>query len=428
MRLPMAEWLIVALEPGVHWPNTETTIRFRGLDLVLRPETAEHSPNIAVSYAPPTTGAEVHHIVRQFLSSLAWAQSLRLREAFTFGGGLPFQAGKGKIDLGAKPFLEPRFETDYVPDPPDPRARRALAIYREALGLNSVPYQILGFHKILNVVHASPNAQIEWTNRVVGSLEDYFARARVEELRQQGEDIGVYLYASGRCAVAHAYAQPVVDPDRPEDTLRLQRDLSLMKALAEFSIEYELGVKSERTVWREHLYELDGFRALLGGRVVEALKARHEVPLERLPVFPELSIRLRYRPNFPAFENLRPVVGGATDGRLLIRCSADDGLVEVLVVLDFADERLKFDPIDGVAVQDDGSSKAIRYALDQLRCVEQLYANGCIELWDARENRLLGRCDAFVPENIDFHALDEWAERTRKQLEAEADRRVSVSR
>lgn len=235
----MVEWLIVALEPGILWTKTETTVRFRGMDLVLRPETEEHAPTVAVAYAPPVTAAEAHYIIRQFMSAVAWAQDRYLREAFAFGGGLPFQAGKGKIDLGAKPLFEPRYEADYVPDPHDRRARRALAIYREALGLNSVPYQFLGFHKVLNVVHARPEAQIAWTNQVLASLEDHFARQRAEELRQQGEDIGVYLYAAGRSAVAHANADPVVDPDRPEDTLRLQRDLPLIKALAAFAIEHD---------------------------------------------------------------------------------------------------------------------------------------------------------------------------------------------
>ncbi|MGH9022969.1 MAG: methylamine utilization protein MauJ, partial [Acidimicrobiia bacterium] len=64
------------------------------------------------------------------------------------------------------------------------------------------------------------------------------------------------MYAAGRSAVAHANADPVVDPDHPEDTLRLQRDLPLIKALAAFAIEHDLGVKSQGTVWREHLYEL----------------------------------------------------------------------------------------------------------------------------------------------------------------------------
>jgi hypothetical protein len=122
----MGEWLMVALEPGTHWPKVEATVRFRGVDLVLRPETAEHAPSIAMSFAPPTTALEAHYIIRQFMSSLAWARRIRLREAFAFGGGLPFQAGKGKVDLGVKPLFEPRFEADYIPDPHDHRVRRAL--------------------------------------------------------------------------------------------------------------------------------------------------------------------------------------------------------------------------------------------------------------------------------------------------------------
>jgi hypothetical protein len=353
---------------------------------------------------------------------------VRRRRTFSFGGGLPFQAGKGKIDLGVEPLLEPRFEADYVPDSEDPRARRALAIYREALGLNSVRYQFLGFHKVLDIVHQKPDAQIEWTNGVLGSLEDHQAKTRAEELRSQGKDVGAYLYGAGRSAVAHAYADPVVDPDRPEDTLRLGRDLPLVKALAEFAIEHELGVKSERTVWREHLYELEGFRALLGADLVEAIRTRREVWPDQVPSFPALSVRLRYRPNYPALESLQATTAGVSDGRLLVRCSSGDGLVETLIALDFTEERLEFDPVQGLGVRDDGSSKAIRYALDQVRCIEELYANGQLEVWDAGTNQLLGRCDPFLPQNITFHSLDEWGRRTRERLQTEAERRSATGK
>jgi len=55
-------------------------------------------------------------------------------------------------------------------------------------------------------------------------------------------DIGEYLYTSGRCAVAHASTTPVVDPDNPEDFLRLSADMPVLRALAEHIIINELGV------------------------------------------------------------------------------------------------------------------------------------------------------------------------------------------
>ncbi len=87
-----------------------------------------------------------------------------------------------------------------------------------------------------------------------------------------------------------------------------------MKALAEYAVEHELGIKSMRTVWRQHLYELEGFRELLGDTVISALKSKEDLRLEMIPSMPHLSVRLRDCLSFGAFENLcaEPVV--AVDG------------------------------------------------------------------------------------------------------------------
>ena len=52
----------------------------------------------------------------------------------------------------------------------------------------------------------------------------------------------VPLYESGRCAVAHAFADPLVDPDDLADLRRLSADLDVVRALAEYLIEHELHV------------------------------------------------------------------------------------------------------------------------------------------------------------------------------------------
>ena len=45
-----------------------------------------------------------------------------------------------------------------------------------------------------------------------------------------------------RCAVAHAYSDPVVDPDDLSDLRRLSQDVWIIKAVAEFLIENDLQV------------------------------------------------------------------------------------------------------------------------------------------------------------------------------------------
>ena len=59
--------------------------------------------------------------------------------------------------------------------------------------------------------------------------------------------------ASCRCAVAHARTNPTVDPENWDDMERLSKDLPLIRAMAAHVIEKELNVKSQHTVWAEHL-------------------------------------------------------------------------------------------------------------------------------------------------------------------------------
>ena len=81
---------------------------------------------------------------------------------------------------------------------------------------------------------------------------------------QSISDIGEHLYASGRCAMAHAKREPVIDPDDPEDARRLWAERPIVLELAQRAIEEKLGVETSQTVWQKHLYELDGFKRIFG--------------------------------------------------------------------------------------------------------------------------------------------------------------------
>jgi hypothetical protein len=131
--------------------------------------------------------------------------------------------------------------------PQDPKARVALGLYREAVGVNSIPYEFLGYFKVINTRFKSPDEQIAWINRTSPSLTERDAVTRISELSSIPGDVGRYLYGSGRCAVAHAWSDPVVDPDNPDDIIRLRSDMPVAKALAEYLIEQEYGVKWERS-------------------------------------------------------------------------------------------------------------------------------------------------------------------------------------
>lgn len=193
------------------------------------------------------TQADADKLILEFLSALAWAEQAK---ALTTCGNwctVPLDLGTGPTGLIGDGHF------DYLPDPPDPKARLALALYREGLSANLVPYQFLGFFKIINILHSHGPAQKSWIRNNLQHVADRKALARIARLEASGADIADYLYESGRCAVAHAFDQSnVVNPDSPADLIRLSEDLPIIRELSRTALEREFGIRSKRDFRREH--------------------------------------------------------------------------------------------------------------------------------------------------------------------------------
>ncbi len=116
------------------------------------------------------------------------------------------------------------------------------------LAIDSSPFALLSFAKVLNIVHVGGAAQIAWINANVDAVPHWSrGKSRLDELRVGGvNDVGEYLYGQGRCAVAHANSM-TVDPDDYADRRRLSADLPLMNEVAALFIEKELGIEREHT-------------------------------------------------------------------------------------------------------------------------------------------------------------------------------------
>lgn len=261
------------------------------------------------------------------------------------------------------------------------------------MSVNSVAYQFLGFAKVLNILYEKGKDQVAWINKNVDQVTDHRAKERLAELHKQGVDVGDYLYTSGRCAIAHAYATPVVDPEDPEENRRLHRDLSLIQALAEDLIERELDIKSAQTVWREHLYELGGFRLVIGDEAAERIKNLQPLDMRKTRVWPRPSIRIREKPIFPALDKLKVmqslIIG---NGGVTLKSESEDGLVHTELFLDFKNERLVMGPEGKVQIKDDGSPAVIRHMIDCMRFRKFYYLNGELEVYDADHETLLAVC------------------------------------
>ncbi len=251
-------WLNMAVSPRFSWPNKQVEIPFEGYKIVLQPRryVPENPSQLACTvsvFDPDGTTFEVGGTVAsRFLSRLAWSRDGGVVELFPCGSNNPNRPGwlgQGTYSVSGYSQVEP-WDYLYLPSAASNKADLALSLYREAMSLNSVPFAFLSFVKILNIEYRGSSAQKDWINQNVQYLRYPEAVDRLSELRQSVDDIGKYLYEKGRCAVAHAHDNSIVNPDNYSDKRRIENDLKLMKELAECFIGKELKVLSDSLFWK----------------------------------------------------------------------------------------------------------------------------------------------------------------------------------
>jgi Methylamine utilization protein MauJ len=428
-----AYYLVVAVEGSVSWAQTETEVVYDGETFVIKPgsESLHRTVSVELRDQSQLGWEEGRQKVRRFLSALAWAEQGSIRELHTAGGGKGLEIGRNP--LPGSVYAGP-WRADYLPVPTTTKAKQALAFYREAAGLQNIsaPYSFLGFAKVLNLTLGPSKKQVAWINAALPKLHKHyhFAHQRLRELGLVTPDVGDYLYHLGRCAVAHANTL-TVNPDDAGDTFRIENDLPLMRALAEHFIETELRIKTHRTIYEEHLYELDGFRQIFEP-VMSELKAGGTPTTGTQFSVPNLSLHvglLLQRPTTanPTFDDLSVEGVGFETGVAVLACSSQDKRVRLLVGLDFKSERLLFDPEDGMAIADDGSAEAIEHESRRLRFLDDMLGNGRTQIYNASSGQLLGRTDPCIPVNIDLGRTSKAIEERIRQLEKVATGRKAQS-
>lgn len=233
------KWLSVRISGNVVWPNKKTMVSFEGHDLMLFPSTRDTDASLHIKLHK-LSAKQGMTLLNRFLSFLAWCEDAVVENHGGISGHLsprPIPCHKGN-------HLS---YTDVFPIsvklPDDKRALRAMALFREARSVNSIPLSFLGYFKILNIVWKDKflngkNAIVEGIRDTLANIADADAKNRIAQLKQEGvKDIPKHLYESGRCAVAHAFADPIADPDDIEDLHRLSQDLWIIKAIAEHLME-----------------------------------------------------------------------------------------------------------------------------------------------------------------------------------------------
>lgn len=238
----MDEWLQVGVRGGAIWPTQEIEVQFGGHALLLKPATKDTEQSVHLNLVG-ITHEEGLTLINRFLSVLSWCDDQALENLFGWSGNpCPVAIPRQPRMIGSS-IAFPFFRTLET----SAEARLALALYREARSINSVPYAFLGYFKILNVFWKDrwinrSNELVEGIRATLPQIADQSASDRMSKLAPSQADLASYLYESGRCAVAHAHTQPLVDPDSINDIHRLSADMPIIKAIAEYLMEHRLNL------------------------------------------------------------------------------------------------------------------------------------------------------------------------------------------
>ncbi len=243
--MKIIQWLNVGVRGSACWPEQETKIQFGSYELVLRPATKDTEQSVHIA-RQELSDDDAMTLLNRFLSVLAWCddQGMETLDGWS-GSPIPVSVPRQTRLIGSSivfPF--------YRDIESDPKARLALALYREGRTINSIPFAFLSYFKILNIFwndkwQNHKNEIIEGLRDVLPMITDGEARKNIDVLSKRKPDVAAYLHESGRCAVAHAYTKPtkpVVDPDEFSDLRRLSQEIWIIKAVAEFLIEDKLHV------------------------------------------------------------------------------------------------------------------------------------------------------------------------------------------
>ena len=419
--LAKGSWVVANVDTHLAWTVRVQRVEYRGGVYILLPVTRESYPAVATSIGAESR-AEAKRRLMRFLSALSWSESSGMTVVGFGGGSSPVPMHREK----SRGFtISNLIHFDYLPEPQDDASLLALALMREGRGLNHPAYSFLSFYRVLERSLPNAKARAAWIEANVGKLPGHRAKEAVRMLRSSGViDIANHISKLGRHAIAHAGNNgPVIDPDDPEEAERLGSEYPIIEGLAELSIEEVFSVQTRSTQFREHKYELAGFRALLGEELVQRITSG-AAPAEGEQVdIPELDVELAEQAPLAALRAMRPVHMHQLGKSARLTLQSADALVEISFELDFLDERLRFNWQTDVKTYDDGSVAAATNIADMTRFAFQYVGNGSLRIYDAEQRKLISRVDAFIP--VNYHANQDWFEAEIARWVDEAARRAS---
>ncbi len=389
------DWVIANLETAISWPVSYQAYAYAGRRYFVIPLTKGRAPAVAVRRDDESLQSCRSALLR-FLSAMSWTQSAGAIVTSFSSDSLP-RPQQRTAEFGM--IITGDLNLNYLPVPSDATSALALALMREGRGLNHPAYAFLSFYRVLEAAIPHGKTRENWLADNLDLITDHSGREALEKLREAGiNDVGAHLYKSGRMAIAHAQADPIVNPDDAADYDRISSELPIMRGLAELAIESILGVKTRSTVYREHLYELAGFKERLGAGPIAMAIAGATGEDQKIDI-PVIDVELRRREAYAALKGLRPVEISVAGAIMRLHFRSPDELVELRIGLDFENERLLFSWDSDIGGLDDGSVAAAEHGADVVRFILEYIGNGELHIYESETRKLLGRVDAFLPNN-----------------------------
>lgn len=393
------DWVVATVDPHMSWPKQRQLVAFDDKEFVLFPQSADADQTAAVALRADRYGLNAEAARREimrFCSALSWAEGSGISIIAWSGGNLPRPIGvrRGRV---VTDFLE----VTNLPVAITNEERAALALYREGVSLDNPFYGFLSLYKAISALLQNGKKRGAWIAEALERLDDNRAKERRDVLRSQGVDVGAYLWDECRNAIAHADREPFVNPDDIDEHFRLSRDLPLLRNLTELAIEEHSNLRRSHTLWREHLYELSGFKALLPDDVVDKLIRSEPIPEGTTIEIPDLyTVIARRGAEVVSFEDMGPEIVGQIEGGMVFDLVSEDGAVRIRTALVFADERLAFDPLRDIGFTPNRlDKKYIQYEMNVLRFSRCILSNGHLEVWDQEHEVMLGRSETCIPVN-----------------------------
>jgi hypothetical protein len=424
-RHPICKWIVTVFDSSIEDPRDYLKTEYGDLTLHIKPGHGDEVNRVSVFVEDPNQDEEVRLTINRFLSAMAWKDAQQYVTLGSIASGARLaDKDNPRFNYSERRILRYRvidqFDFEHLQNPPGQKQKLALALYREGLNSNLPLYQLLSFYKIINIGFGRPDDQMAWINSNLAKVRDHFGTRRLEQLSSTVADIGKHLYVQGRTAIAHAYSDPIKDPDAPVDVQTAKQDTELMQALARIFIEDELGVPSLHKIHSEHLYELAGFKQLFGEALTDMLRAAKNIQVADFPTIPPLTIGQRVHLEdglrYSCLTGLPFRVVSCVAGVVVLEADSTAQPIRACLVLDFPAERLEF-VLERFGIN--GRLKSKEVEICWYRFLIDYFHNGYLRVFDANSNERLSHKLAFIPFNIDPGATVEAWQRRIAELEDE---------